>query len=244
MTPEARAARERKQKIFVLVGGLLLLAMLAFQLPKLLGGSSSSSSTQAAATDATTSSSPIAQAQSVAATANGTAAPLVAPGMTATGATPQKLTALTVFARKDPFVQQAVTPTAAAVAASPPPDKAAGDAAGAKAASAKTPTKQFSTSSPAASMTIVMVNGVRQLLDQGTKFPATDPLFVLVSTDPKAKSAVVGVVGGSYASGDRTATLKLGKPLTLVNTTTGAQYRIKLLSVGTGDVAIDTKPKN
>ena len=40
MTPEARAARERKQKIFVVVGGLFLLAMLSFQLPKLLGGSS------------------------------------------------------------------------------------------------------------------------------------------------------------------------------------------------------------
>ena len=41
MTPEARAARERKQKIFVVAGGLLLVALLAIQLPKLLGGSSS-----------------------------------------------------------------------------------------------------------------------------------------------------------------------------------------------------------
>ncbi len=39
MTPEARAARERKQKIFVAVGGLFLVALLALQLPKLLGGS-------------------------------------------------------------------------------------------------------------------------------------------------------------------------------------------------------------
>ncbi len=39
MSPEARAARERKQKIFVAIGGVVLLALLAFQLPKLLGGS-------------------------------------------------------------------------------------------------------------------------------------------------------------------------------------------------------------
>ena len=43
--PDARAARERKQKIFVVVGGLLLLAMLAFQLPKLMGGSPSTEAT-------------------------------------------------------------------------------------------------------------------------------------------------------------------------------------------------------
>ena len=52
MTPEARAARERKQKIFVVVGGLFLLAMLAFQLPKLLGGSSSPEAAPATTTTA------------------------------------------------------------------------------------------------------------------------------------------------------------------------------------------------
>ena len=51
MTPEERAARERKQKIFVVVGGVLLLGLLAIQLPKLLGGSGET----AAATTPTTS---------------------------------------------------------------------------------------------------------------------------------------------------------------------------------------------
>ena len=45
-----RAARERKQKIYVAVGGLVLLAMLAIQLPKIMGGSAS----EAAATTETT----------------------------------------------------------------------------------------------------------------------------------------------------------------------------------------------
>ena len=35
-TANARGAKERKQKIFVAVGGVLLLAMLAFQLPRIL----------------------------------------------------------------------------------------------------------------------------------------------------------------------------------------------------------------
>ena len=49
-TAEARAARERKQKIFVLVGGLALVGLLALQLPKLLGGTASP---EAAATSTT-----------------------------------------------------------------------------------------------------------------------------------------------------------------------------------------------
>ena len=48
---QARAARDRKQKIFVVVGGLFLLALLAIQLPKLLGGSEP---TAAATTETTT----------------------------------------------------------------------------------------------------------------------------------------------------------------------------------------------
>jgi hypothetical protein len=66
-------------------------------------------------------------------------------------------------------------------------------------------------------------------------FPTSDPVFVLVSEQPEAKSVVVGVVGGAYAGGSKTTKLKVGKPLTLVNTTTGAKYRISLVSVGSGD---------
>ena len=42
MTPDARAARERKQKIFVVVGGLFLLAMLAVPAAEAPGGSGAS----------------------------------------------------------------------------------------------------------------------------------------------------------------------------------------------------------
>ena len=83
-------------------------------------------------------------------------------------------------------------------------------------------------------LTIVAVNGARQTLEEGATFPASDPVFVLVSEQPDAKSVVIGVVGGEYAGGMKTTKLKVGKPLTLVNTATGAQYRLKLVSVGSG----------
>jgi hypothetical protein len=217
MTPEARAARERKQKIFVVAGGLFLVALLAIQLPKLLGGSSSpeaapaTETTEAAAQPAGT---PVALEATAASPA----------------ATSAKLTSFTVFARKDPFVQQVVTQNGSAETEG----AAATSAKGEKAAGATT-TATFSTGgASAAAVTIVTVNGARQVLEPGMKFPSGDPLFVLVAEKPGSKSVVVGIVGGAYAGGRHTATLKIGKPLTLVNTTTGARYKISLVSVGSG----------
>jgi hypothetical protein len=218
VTPEARAARERKQKIFVVVGGLLLLAMLAIQLPKLLGGSS-----PAEATPTTAASTTAAPAQ----TAATGAAPVALVGSTA-----GKLTSFTVFAAKDPFVQQVVTESGVGA----PAGEAKTAGAGSTAKAASTATFATGKASPAA-VTIVTVNGARQVLEPGMKFPAADPLFVLVAEKPGSKAVVVGIVGGAYSGGAKTTTLKVGKPITLVNTTTGARYKISLVSVGSGDAA-------
>ena len=96
----------------------------------------------------------------------------------------------------------------------------------------------------AATSTIVTVNGARQVVEPGARFPAADPLFVLVAEKPEAKAVVIGVVGGAYSGGDRTTTLKVGRSLTLVNTATGAKYKISLVSVGSGGQAAapTTKP--
>ena len=219
MTPEARAARERKQKIFVVVGGLFLLAMLAFQLPKLLGGSSP---TEAAATTTEPT------------TLVGQAAPTgAAPvALVDTTATSGKITSFSVFAAKDPFVQQVVTPNGLGASAE-------GDGKGGTGASdtAEKPTKFATGKTSAAAVTIVTVNGARQVLEPRMKFPAADPLFVLVAEKPGSRSVVVGIVGGAYSGGSKTTTLKVGKPITLVNTTTGARFKISLVSVGSGDTA-------
>jgi hypothetical protein len=227
MTPEERAARERKQKIFVVVGGLFLVAMLAFQLPKLLGGSS-----EAAATTTTEGqiSAPITAARSVASAANGVVTPA---GGSASIVRTAKLSSFNVFRPKDPFVQQVKTgPPVTGSPAAGAPAKGAGAKGGEK------PTK-FSTGGAAKvqSATIVVVNGIRQVLEPGMKFPSSDPLFVLVAEKPGSKSVVVGIAGGAYSGGGKTTTLKVGKPLTLVNTATGARYKISLVSVGSGDRA-------
>jgi hypothetical protein len=145
-----------------------------------------------------------------------------------------KLTTFTVFEMKDPFVQQ--------VATSPPATSASTPAGGGKSDPAASTTTKFSTGQKGASATIVTVNGDRQVLEPGTKFPSSDPLFVLVAENPGQKSIVVGIAGGAYAGGKKTTTLRVGKPLTLVNTATGARYKIALVSVGSGGDAGGSTP--
>ena len=224
MTPDARAARERKQKIFVLAGGLFLVALLAIQLPKLLGGSSPAAA--ATTTDTTT-------PEQAAPAPAGTTTPVSVVGAAPTSAaTTEKLTSFTVFAPKDPFVQQVVTQTRRSPSREVQPRRP-------QRAEARRPRRRLRRSrtgeQAAAAVTIVTVNGARQIVEPGMKFPAGDPLFVLVAEKPGSKSVVVGIAGGAYTGGHKTATLKVGKPLTLVNTTTGARYKISLVSVGSGE---------
>ena len=227
MTPEERAARERKQKIFVVVGGLFLVAMLAFQLPKLLGGSSSPEAAATTTTEPGAVSSPIQSATAVANAARGIVTPAAASASVAKTA---KLSSFSIFRPKDPFVQQVKTgmPTAGGPATEAP-------AKGAGAKGGEKPTTFSTGGAKVQSATIVVVNGIRQVLEPGTKFPASDPLFVLVAEKPGSKSVVVGIAGGAYSGGAKTTTLKVGKPLTLVNTATGARYKISLVSVGSGE---------
>jgi hypothetical protein len=233
VTPEARAARERKQKIFVAVGGVfMVLVLVFFTLPKVLGGGSSSP--QAAATD-TTSTVP----GQVSTTPTSTAPPAVTgatdpAAQASTVAATTKLSSFNAFRPKDPFVQQVVTPNGVQDVGAP---ASAGDVGKtAKDSKSEESTQKFSVGAKGAqTSTIVTVNGARQVVAPGARFPAADPLFVLVAEKPEAKAVVIGVVGGAYSGGDKTTTLKVGKSLTLVNTTTGARYKIALVSVGNGD---------
>jgi len=239
VTSEERAARERKQKIFVAVGGILLVLVLVFfTLPKVLGGGGSSSP-EATGTETTTGTSTV--PGQVAPPPTVTASPTpAAPAVTVAATT--KLSSFSAFRSKDPFVQQVATPEqlAATAASSAPP----GDAKAAKAVKGEGQTQKFSVGAKAAvTSTIVTVNGERQVVAPGARFPAADPLFVLVAEKPEAKSIVIGVVGGAYSGGDRTTTLKVGRSLTLVNTTTGAKYKISLVSVGSGEQAAEPAAK-
>ncbi len=233
-TAPSRAARERKQKIFVAIGGLFLLALLAIQLPKLLGGAES---TAAPATETTITVDgeavpPVDTAVPVAVKLTDTDRPV--------GVGPGQLRSFSTFSRKDPFVQQLVSPTptdgagAGGGGGEGPPGKDAPPGGGTKSPE-NTPSKGFTVGgTTAAAVTVISVNGARQTLVPGAAFPAADPVFVLVAEQPGAKTVVIGVAGGAYASGDRTTKLKVGKPLMLVNTATGARYRLVLVAVGNG----------
>ena len=74
------------------------------------------------------------------------------------------------------------------------------------------------------------MNGVEETVTVAADFPADDPLFTLVKVT--ATSVEIAVAGGSYQDGAATVTLVLGKTLTLMNTTDGARYEIRLVSVG------------
>ena len=229
----ARAARERKQKIFVAVGGLFLLAMLAFQLPKLMGGSSS-----AAATTETT-------AVDGAATPTADTAVPVSVALRDTDRRlpvgPGKLRSFTVFERKNPFVQQVSSDEAPADGSE---SAGGGGVAPSDEKPEQTPSKGFTVGGTenAAAVTVISVNGVRQALEAGSAFPVADPVFVLVAEQPGKKTVTIGVAGGEYASGDRTTKLKVGKPLVLVNTATGARYRVVLVAVGNGAATGESSP--
>jgi len=223
MTPTERAARERKQKIIVVVGGILLLGLLAFQLPKLLGGSSSPPVAAAEETTLPGGLTTLAPTRAIPVALVDTDRRLVDPG---------KLSSFSVFAAKDPFIQQVTNE---------PAGQASGGGGTPTGNTAKTPQKGFSVVGSAATVTIISVNGARQALEPGAAFPASDPVFVLVAEKPNAKTALIGVAGGSYANGAKATKLTIGKPLTLVNTTTGARYRVVLIAVGNGETAKSAK---
>ena len=225
-TDAGRAARERKQKMFVAIGGLVLLLLMAIQLPRLLGGSSS-----AAPASETTVENPSSPDDP-----GSIQAPISLPGSDGTP-TASKLRSFTVFSKKDPFVQQVETD----------PGTGTGTTGGAAGGSTGTtgeagqpkgepvPSQGFTVGgAPSAAVTVISVNGGRQALVPGTAFPSRDPVFVLVAEQPEARSVVIAVAGGAYANGAKTTKLRVGRALVLVNTATGAKYRLKLVAVGNG----------
>ena len=68
----------------------------------------------------------------------------------------------------------------------------------------------------------------QQVEVKGT-FPTPEPLFVVRSLTKK--QAKISVAGGSF-DGGQPVTLKLGKKVTLVNTATGVRYVLKLVYTG------------
>jgi hypothetical protein len=82
---------------------------------------------------------------------------------------------------------------------------------------------------------VISVNGAPgELLGIGVEFPLP-PAEALFRLESLARGSVrISIVGGEYADGAPTVTVRVGKPVTLENTADGTRYELKLLWVGTG----------
>jgi hypothetical protein len=244
---DTAAAKAKKQKMILIVGGVLLLAVVAFQVPKMMKGSGSTAAPAAAST--------VAGAPVVGTPAGGTPLPVVAASVPTKGSAviagvslprggvvkveTSQLASFTLFEVKDPFVPQVGDEEAAADSSSstsgeaPPADAGAGTtgtdtSAGSAGGSPPADSTPAAPPAPIVYATIDFNTKPQQVQVKGT-FPTPEPLFVLRSLTKK--QAKISVAGGSF-DGGKPVTLKLGKKVTLVNTATGVRYVLKLTYTG------------
>jgi hypothetical protein len=233
-------AKAKKQKIYAAVGGVLLLGLLAFQVPrtmKMLHPPNTSGSSAAAPAPTTTTSGPIAAPSLGGGNATAVSSAGAAGGLGDPDALPLpqsgQLLAFGLFRTKDPFAQQLKLKCAASsggvcgttttpTGTSPTPAKSpSGVSTGA-------PSGHAAPTHAAATTAVILVNGNSQSVQAGGQFPTADPVFTLVSLT--ATTAKIGIAGGSLESGSQTVTLKKNKPVTLMNTADGTRYVLRLVS--------------
>jgi hypothetical protein len=231
-------AKAKRQKIIAGVLGLVLVGVLFFQAPTILsafGGESTPASEPAAATPAPapapTPVTPGAPAATPTPAPTGGSAALVDSDPAPVPADGQLVT-FDRFESKDPFVQQvsdtpaASAPSAPTPVAADPGHKAEHPEGGATIEPVPQPAP-----APVARRATISVNGHEHEVAVGGSFPESDPIFKLVSL--KGSTARIGIVGGSYANGAPTITLKRGgKPVTLMNTADGTTFVLRLTTVG------------
>jgi hypothetical protein len=249
-------AKAKRQKIMVAVGGVLLLGLLAFQVPrtmKMLHQQGADDSAAAATTTTSAATTPAASsaAASAATPASATGAgdglgdPDVAPA-------PQsgQLLAFSRFRTKDPFAQQLDLTCGSAASSDGSTSASCGSGSSTSTSSSasnkgKAPATPpsgggnvtpVSNGGPPPAPTVtrpttakISVNGIAESVRVGADFPASSPTFTLVSLT--RTSAKIGITGGSLESGSATVTLTKNKPLTLMNTADGTRYVLRLVSV-------------
>jgi hypothetical protein len=242
---DIRAAKDRRAKKMAIGGAVLLVAILAFELPHYLGGSKSSSTAAGTTASTTTTGSTPSGATAVpAATASGTAATGLPMSATSTklpnsdvapSRTKSQLYSFDTFAGKDPFVQQVSATTQPGL--SSPSGSSSSSAAGTSAPSSPAPAPTASSTSvrqtsartlAAGGVAMIAVNGKTEAVRVGRSFPSANPVFRLVSL--ARGSANIGIANGSYTSGAQTIRLSSGRSVTLVDTADGVRYTVRLIS--------------
>ena len=220
-----REAKDRRMKKIAIAGGIVLVALLAFEIPHFMGGKKTAAP---ATTTATTPGTTTPGTTTPATSAPATAAPAASAKLTNSDLPPRaskgQLAGFSTFAGKDPFVQQISS-----------------DSGSTGTGSGSGPTATPATGSPTSGAPVVtstrmlarsgavmlMVNGKRESVRVGASFPSSNPVFRLVSV---ANGTVrIGIANGSYTSGAQTVLLRPNRTLTLVDTTNHARYKLQLL---------------
>jgi hypothetical protein len=212
-------AKAKRQKIIAAVLGVLLLGVLAYEVPSLMKTMNKkppANNPVAAPATPAPAGTPVAGAPTPAGT------PVSATTLTDSDPSAQpgagQLLSFDRFTSKDPFAQQASTskassaPTKPAAPRPPPPPPPPPPA-----------PKSFGITSAH-----ISVNGNTEQVNVGDTFPTADPVFRLVSATKK--TAKVAIAGGSLSSGAAAITLTKGKKLTLMNTADGTRYELLLVS--------------
>jgi hypothetical protein len=233
-TADLAAAKQRKRKIAAIAGAVLLVGLLAIQVPRTMKMLDRPDSVSPAAAEA----------------ADEESQPTSPPRIASVGATndfavverelasSRRLVSLGRFSRKDPFSPQ-IRESAGSTGSKPakanrtsaPKAKAAKKvAAKGKRGGGAQPSKPAPRATVTATAAVISVNGVGEPVKVGENFPERDKVFTLVSL--QARAAKIGVAGGSLVGGSETVTLERGKTLTLMNTADGARYELRLVSVG------------
>jgi hypothetical protein len=230
---DVREAKDRRAKRMAIGGAVLLVAVLAFEVPKVLKGhGGSSSSTPPAATTTTPG---VGASTTPASTPVATGTPAVFPAtsakLTSSDLAPRRskseLYSFSHFAGKDPFVQQV---SASDITGSPSGNSGASSASSGVITGGAAPSVHTTSARMLARTGVVtlQVNGKTQAVRLGGSFPSSNPLFKLVSVSHGLVR--IGIASGSYQSGAQTVSLVSGRTLTLVDTADGVRYRIRLLS--------------
>ncbi|HWX10223.1 MAG TPA: hypothetical protein VNY33_09600 [Gaiellaceae bacterium] len=145
-------------------------------------------------------------------------------------ADPGQLQSFSQFESKDPFAKALSSPTTSGTGTT-------GKTKGSSGSPPATPPTPPAPPAPAPTTAVISVNGTSESVTSGKDFPVanpiptTDGLFQLISLT--ARTATITIVGGSYASGSQTLTLKVNQPVTLVNTADGTRYTLVLYPQGT-----------
>ena len=202
----ARNAAETRKKIVLAGLVVVLIALLAFELPKIMNRSSSPSST--ASTSVVT-----------------TASPTVTLGGSrpVTAADAKRLRLIRRLEAKDPFVpliRESTSTSSAAPVAKRKAHAVRRHHSKPKPAVAKP--VHFTPAAPTAA--VIRTNGQRQVVAVSQVFNIGDAKFRLVGVTRKAMR--IAAVGGAFSGSKHAIRVRKGHPLKLANTATGIQYRL------------------